>query len=138
MTGPFARAPAGSCDRPSCRVGTHSRASSRKTSRLPAYNACKTVGVQSGIPVVEDGRIVDVPNVIWCTGFEPDFGWIDLPFLDDDGQPIHDRGIVEAQPGLYFVGLPFLFALTSSLVGGVGRDAEYIAARRLAHRRCAT
>ena len=36
-------------------------------------------------------------------------------------------GVVEAEPGLYFVGLPFLFALTSSLVGGVGRDAEYIA-----------
>jgi putative flavoprotein involved in K+ transport len=90
--------------------------------RLP-----KTVGIENGLPVVEDGRTVDVANVIWCTGFQPDFGWIDLPVFDDDGQPLHDRGVVTAEPGLYFVGLPFLFALTSSLVGGVGRDAEHIA-----------
>jgi putative flavoprotein involved in K+ transport len=77
--------------------------------------------------VVEDGRTVDVANVIWCTGFQPDFRWIDLAVFDDNGLPIHDRGVVSAEPGLYFVGLPFLFALTSSLVGGVGRDAEHIA-----------
>ena len=40
--------------------------------------------------------------------------------------PIHDRGIVESCPGLYFVGLPFLYSLSSALVGGVGRDAEHI------------
>jgi putative flavoprotein involved in K+ transport len=87
----------------------------------------KTVGVQNGLPVVEDGRTVDVANVIWCTGFQPDFGWINLPVFDDGGLPVHDRGVVAAEPGLYFVGLPFLFTLTSSLVGGVGRDAEHIA-----------
>ena len=90
--------------------------------RLP-----RVVGVRNGRPVVEDGRVVDVPNVVWCTGFERDFSWIHLPVFDDDGQPLHDRGVVAAEPGLYFVGLPFLFTLTSSLVGGVGRDAEYIA-----------
>jgi putative flavoprotein involved in K+ transport len=90
--------------------------------RLP-----KTVGIENGLPVVEDGRTVDVANVIWCTGFQPDFRWIDLAVFDDNGLPIHDRGVVSAEPGLYFVGLPFLFALTSSLVGGVGRDAEHIA-----------
>ena len=68
-----------------------------------------------------------VSNVIWCTGFQPHFAWIDLPVFHNDGQPLHERGVVSAQPGLYFVGLPFLYALTSSLVGGVGRDAEYIA-----------
>jgi len=65
--------------------------------------------------------------VIWCTGFVPDFAWIDLPVFAEDGGPVHDRGIVASEPGLYFVGLVFLYALASSLVGGVGRDAEHIA-----------
>jgi putative flavoprotein involved in K+ transport len=87
----------------------------------------RTVGVRGGLPVVEDGRVMDVSNVIWCTGFRREFGWIDLPVFGEDGLPVHDRGVVGAEPGLYFVGLPFLSALTSSLVGGVGRDAEHIA-----------
>jgi len=70
---------------------------------------------------------MDVSNVTWCTGFQPDFGWIDVPVFGDDGQPFHERGVVSAEPGLYVVGLPFLYALTSSLVGGVGRDADHIA-----------
>jgi hypothetical protein len=41
-------------------------------------------------------------------------------------EPVHDRGVVEAAPGLYFVGRPFLYGFTSSLIGGVGRDAEHI------------
>ena len=47
--------------------------------------------------------------------------------IGDDGEPIHERGVVATEPGLYFVGLFFLSAATSSLVGGVGRDAAYIA-----------
>jgi putative flavoprotein involved in K+ transport len=38
-----------------------------------------------------------VANVVWCTGFRPDFGWIDLPVLDADGEPRHDRGVVAAR-----------------------------------------
>jgi putative flavoprotein involved in K+ transport len=87
----------------------------------------RTVGVQEGMPVLEDGRVLDVANVIWCTGFRPDFGWINLPIFGDDGELMHERGVVAAAPGLYFVGLFFLSAGTSSLVGGVGRDAAYIA-----------
>ncbi|MGH9118255.1 MAG: hypothetical protein ACRD0A_10390 [Acidimicrobiales bacterium] len=45
----------------------------------------RTVGVREGYPVVDDGRVVEAGNVIWCTGFGPDFGWIDLPIFDDDG-----------------------------------------------------
>jgi putative flavoprotein involved in K+ transport len=92
--------------------------------RLP-----RTVGARSGAPVVEDHRAVDVASVIWATGYRPNFGWIDLPVFGSDRQPLHDRGVVHSEPGLYFVGLPFLFTLTSSLVGGVGRDAEHIADR---------
>lgn len=87
----------------------------------------RTVGVQDGALEFEDGRVADVSTVIWCTGFRPDFGWIDLPGFGEDGQPVHERGVVGATPGLYFVGLFFQSALTSSLVGGIGRDAHYIA-----------
>jgi putative flavoprotein involved in K+ transport len=68
-----------------------------------------------------------VSNVIWCTGYTPDFGWVDLPLPTRDGYPIQNRGIVDALPGLCFIGLPFLYSLSSALLGGVGRDAKYIA-----------
>lgn len=82
--------------------------------------------VRNGCPVLEDGRVLKVSNVIWCTGFTPNYDWIDLSLPTHNGVPIHDRGIVESYPGLYFVGLPFLYSLSSALVGGVGRDAEHI------------
>ena len=77
--------------------------------------------------MLEGGRVMEVSNVIWCTGFRAHFDWIDLPVVGADGEPVHQRGIVESEPGLYFVGRFFLHAFTSSLIGGVGRDAEYIA-----------
>jgi putative flavoprotein involved in K+ transport len=84
----------------------------------------RTAGVRDGRPLLEDGRTLDVANVIWCTGFEPGFSWIDLPVFDQDG-PTHERGVA-AEPGLYFVGLYFLYAASSAMVQGVGRDAEHI------------
>ncbi len=92
----------------------------------------KTAGVREGAPLLEDGRVLDVANVIWCTGFQPDFSWIDLPVFGEaehPKEPLHQRGIVASAPGLYFVGLFFLYALSSSLVSGVGRDAKRIAAQ---------
>jgi putative flavoprotein involved in K+ transport len=89
----------------------------------------RVAGARDGLPVLEDGRALEVANVVWCTGYRPDFSWIDLPVQDDDGQPRHDRGVVAGQPGLYFVGLFFQSAVSSALVGGVGRDAEQIVAR---------
>lgn len=86
----------------------------------------RTVGVKEGHPVLEDGTVLEVSNVIWCTGYRPDYQWLDLPLPTHHGFPIHTRGVVEAVPGLYFVGLLFLHSLSSALVGGVGRDAEYI------------
>jgi putative flavoprotein involved in K+ transport len=89
--------------------------------RLP-----KVAGLTNGRPVLEDGRVLDVANVVWCTGFRQDFSWIDLPVLDESGFPVHERGVVHSQPGLYFVGLPFLYAVTSDVLPGVGRDAKRI------------
>jgi putative flavoprotein involved in K+ transport len=65
--------------------------------------------------------------VIWCTGFHAGFHWIDLPIFDGEGEVSHRSGVVESQPGLYFVGLPFLHAMSSSMIHGVGRDAARIA-----------
>jgi putative flavoprotein involved in K+ transport len=84
-------------------------------------------GVVDGTPQLVDGRLLEVAVVVWATGFRPDFGWIDLPIFDHAGDPAHHRGVVAAAPGLYFLGLPFQYTPTSDHVGGVGRDARYIA-----------
>jgi putative flavoprotein involved in K+ transport len=86
----------------------------------------RTAGVQDGMPLLDDGRVLEVANVVWCTGFESDFAWIDLPVFDEEGDPLHDRGVVSSQPGLYFLGLYFLSAAASQLVGGAAKDAEYV------------
>jgi putative flavoprotein involved in K+ transport len=90
--------------------------------RLP-----RVVGVRDGRPLLEDDRVLDVSNVVWCTGFRTDFGWIDLPVFGEDGEPLHYRGVVESEPGLYFLGLVFQYAISSDVLPGLGRDAEYLA-----------
>jgi putative flavoprotein involved in K+ transport len=87
----------------------------------------RVVAVRDGLPVLEDGRVLEVANVIWCTGFRTDFRWIDLPVFDEDGTPLHYRGVVESEPGLYFLGLVFLYSFSSDVLPGRGRDAKYIA-----------
>ncbi|MFB9809539.1 flavin-containing monooxygenase [Haladaptatus pallidirubidus] len=86
-------------------------------------------GVVDGTPRLNNGRRLDVAAVIWATGFRQDFSWIEVPGLsrDDDGSPIHDRGVVEDEPGLYFLGLPFQRSLLSATLVGVGADARYLA-----------
>jgi putative flavoprotein involved in K+ transport len=86
----------------------------------------KTVAVQGGKPVVENGTVLDVANVIWCTGYRHDLSWIDLPIFGEDGRPIHERGVATGAPGLYFVGLPWQFSAASDVLPGVGRDARYV------------
>lgn len=87
----------------------------------------RTEAARDGLPVLADGHVVDVPNVVWCTGFRLDFTWIDLPTIADCVEPSHDRGVVKSEPGLFFVGLPFQYSLASELIKGVGRDAHFIA-----------
>ena len=91
--------------------------------RLP-----KVAGMRDGLPVLEDGRVIDVANVIWCTGFDPGLSWIELPVLGNRGEPVHERGIASAEPGLTFVGRHFLYTASSGMIHGLWRDAEYIAA----------
>lgn len=89
----------------------------------------RVVAVRDGLPVLEGGRSLKVDNVIWCTGFRPDFSWIDLPVFGEEQErrePIHHRGVVADQPGLYFVGLLFLYAMSSGFLPGVGRDAAHV------------
>jgi putative flavoprotein involved in K+ transport len=82
---------------------------------------------RGGLPLC--GREVLAPAVIvWCTGFAPDYSWIELPIFRPDGYPHHQRGVVSSAPGLYFLGLRFQHRLSSSLIGGVGEDAAFVAA----------
>ncbi len=83
-------------------------------------------GVTNGLPTTEDGRVLDVTNVIWCTGFQAGFSWIDLQVFDETGKPRHERGVVHDHPGLYFVGLFFLHSLWSETLTGMQADARYV------------
>jgi putative flavoprotein involved in K+ transport len=96
----------------------------------------RTVGVRDGMPLLDDDRTLKVANVIWCTGYLSGFDWIELPVHGPQG-PLQERGISTVEPGLYFVGLQFQYALSSSMVHGVSRDAarvvRAIAGRGKAH-----
>ena len=89
----------------------------------------RTTGTQDGKPALADGRVLEVANVIWATGFRPDFSWIHLPIFAEDGFPMEERGVVASPPGIYFVGLIFQYGFTSMLVVGAGRDAGYVVER---------
>lgn len=103
------------------------RTRSRELMAAKVERTARVTGVKGGRPQLEDGRTLDVANVIWCTGFRSDFSWIHLPIFDEDGKPLHARGVVKGESGLYFVGLNFLYAMSSTMVHGVGRDACYVA-----------
>jgi putative flavoprotein involved in K+ transport len=83
---------------------------------------------RGGMPVC-DGEVIQPAVIIWCTGFRAAYSWIRLPVFDADGLPRHTRGVVTEVPGLYFLGLRFQHRMSSSLVGGVGADAAFIAER---------
>jgi len=109
------------------RGGPLIRVKPRDLAAAGVERAARVVGVRDGLPSLEGDRVLPVANVIWCTGFHPGFSWIDLPVFGPDGEPLHERGVVAREPGLFFVGLHFLYAMSSTMIHGVGRDAERVA-----------
>ena len=67
-----------------------------------------------------------VTSIVWATGYAVDYGWLPAGALDEKGRPKHMRG-VSAEPGIYFLGLPWLSRRGSSFIWGVWHDAKYIA-----------
>jgi putative flavoprotein involved in K+ transport len=87
----------------------------------------RVTNARDGRPVLASGQVLDVANVVWCTGFRQVFDWIDLPIFGSDGWPQEMRGVVPTAPGLFFCGLAFQYAFSSMVLPGVGRDAAYVA-----------
>jgi putative flavoprotein involved in K+ transport len=92
---------------------------------------------EEDLPQLQDGYEVEgvgeldlnsagITTIIWATGYTFDFTMVKLPIVDEDGYPIQKRGVTE-YPGMYFIGLPWLYKQASGLLGGVGEDAEYLA-----------
>lgn len=87
----------------------------------------RITGERNGWPVTEKGDRLGVGSIIWATGFAPDYSWISIPgCLDEQGYPLAQRGISTGTEGLYFVGSMFQYGLTSTWLGGVGRDARFV------------
>ena len=82
-----------------------------------------------------DGTTLEVANVVWATGYRPDYSWLQVPVLRD-GRPVHTRGVT-ASPGLYFLGLEKLHTSGSSLLGWVGNDARFVVFHLIHHTRSA-
>jgi putative flavoprotein involved in K+ transport len=81
-------------------------------------------------PLAEGPSALDlggIAAVVWATGFRRDYSWLAAPVLDDDGEPVHERGITAA-PGLYFLGLRWQSRRSSSFLDGVAADAERVTA----------
>jgi len=87
----------------------------------------RVVGARDGLPLLADGSTLDVANIIWCTGYDLGLSWLDLPIFDANGEPRHVGGIVNEEPGIFFVGQHFQYSVSSTMIHGVGRDAERIA-----------
>jgi putative flavoprotein involved in K+ transport len=76
------------------------------------------------LDLIEEG----ISSIIWCIGFQPDFRWLDAPVFNGAGHPKHHRGVT-GEPGVYFLGLPWLHTWGSGRFSGIERDALYLAER---------
>ena len=94
----------------------------------------RVTGVSNGMALLADGRTLEVANLIWCTGFRADFSWIEIPeAFGPSGEPVQERGVFTAAPGLYCVGQEFQYSFASDILPGIGRDAAYVV-RQIARR----
>lgn len=89
----------------------------------------RVTGADGANLVLADSSRVPVDNVLWCTGYRPNLGWVEIPgALDEEGEPVHSVG-VGAVAGLHWMGLPWQTRLNSSIIDGVDRDARATADR---------
>ena len=132
------RTPIGRKMAPKVRLGGGPLLRYRRQELLEAgveLRSARLVGARDGRPLLADDSVHDVSTVVWCTGFRPDFSWVEPATVDEQGWPLQERGLAVGAPGLYFLGIPFLFGFTSMLVLGADRDAAFVAdavARRAA------
>jgi putative flavoprotein involved in K+ transport len=80
--------------------------------------------VDDSPPLGIDLRTGEIETIIWCTGFRPDYSWLDIPVIDRKGYVRHDGGVVAESPGLYLMGMPFLRRRKSTFIDGAGQDAR--------------
>ena len=92
----------------------------------PAGVHYNPVWLPSAVPTELDLANSNIQSIIWTTGFQSDWSWIELPMFDGAGYPTHRRGITSID-GAYVLGLPWLYTWGSGRFVGVGRDAEFIA-----------
>ncbi|MGF6832823.1 putative flavoprotein involved in K+ transport [Paenarthrobacter sp. TE4293] len=111
----------------------------RSRRAIDAYIAAAGIDAPEQAPLEADDWLPNEPaqvnladanitSVLWASGYKLDFTLVDLPLVDEWGYPKHSRGVTEIA-GLFVVGLPWLTRHYSSIVGGVGLDAEYVAGR---------
>jgi putative flavoprotein involved in K+ transport len=93
----------------------------RTTAEAPSNGATATKPL-----LTLDLQAAGISTMIWASGYQLDFGWVQIPVFDKAGYPMHQRGVT-AFPGLYFLGMPWLYRRKSSLLYGVGEDAAFIA-----------
>jgi putative flavoprotein involved in K+ transport len=93
----------------------------------------RVTGVEDGLPVIEGEGPLAVGTIVWATGYQPDFGWVEPPIVDAEGHIRQERGVALDVPDLYFVGQPFQTGFTSALIDGAGRDAARVG-REIAER----
>lgn len=80
----------------------------------------------------EDGSELEVDAILWATGYRPDYSWIKLPILGENGRLPHSRGVTDV-PGLYFLGLTWQHTRGSALIGFIKDDAEFVAEKITEH-----
>jgi putative flavoprotein involved in K+ transport len=108
-------------------IDTYIRQSGMELPPLDPDPADEPAGADAGrnAPTELDLRETDVGALIWCTGFTADFSWIDIPVLDENGMPLHDEGI-SPQPGLFFLGFPWMRNRKSGIICGMAEDSAFI------------
>ncbi len=91
----------------------------------PTESTCEPVWQPETEITKLDYKQENITSVIWCIGYQTNFGWVKVPVFDGKGYPSHDRGVTSVN-GLYFIGLPWLYTWGSGRFSGIARDAEYL------------